>query len=703
MARRSAQLAIVDGQVREAAPISALLNYVVERICLVTRADGVAVAVRDERGVVCRASMGNAPEVGSRIQADSAFTRECFETGHVVICEDVDKDCRIDRAIAKSLRLGSAVVVPLRTRDAVIGVLEVFSCQSFAFHERHVAGLTRVAEGLAPLLADALSDEPAEAVLLALPNPPERSKSKAHAYRIAGLVLLSLAFLLSIAVVHRRQMRAPSVPAAPLTSAPARPYEQLPKSQTRQAEANQELTAKSHHSVHAELPAATAPSFSASLSPNAANVVQPEKPLVMENHPLDVIRPSFPALLIQGAPPGAQVSVDGHLVSATNAHGEASISVLASGQHHLRLSAEGYLDYEQNVDIREHQTSIVVASLEAFVPNVAAMAPLVGGTPALPALVPATRTAEPDFVLDRSLKGHSGWVTTIAFTPDGKRLASGSWDQTLKLWELSTGQQLSTSKMKEIQALAFSRDGRWLAIENSSNAVTLRDAATGQEIRALASDKPLRPLGSNWVYSIAFSPDGQMLASGLDEKTVRLWDVNTGRRIRDFATSPRQVTYVAFSPDGRLLASGDDDKTIRIWNTANGEEVQKLSGHRKAVYSVAFAPSGRLLASASGDKTVRLWDPARGRQIRVLTGHNSVVTSLAFSSDGRWLISGSWDKTIKIWEVETGRELQTLTGNDHRIYAVSLDARGRWLASGSEDGTIKLWHLAKAPDQNSPR
>jgi WD40 repeat protein/putative methionine-R-sulfoxide reductase with GAF domain len=702
MARRSAQLAIVDGQVQEVIPTSAFLNHVMHRICSLTQADGVAVATRDQRGVICRASMGNAPEVGSRMQPDSALTRECFETGQLVISGDVDKDYRIDRAIARSLNLRSAVVVPLRTRDSVFGVLEVFSARAFAFDQTQVAGLQRVAEGLAPLLAEALSTEPAEGIRLALP-PPEERKSKAHPQLVAGAILLSVTFLLLIAVFHRRQTKAPYAPSSPLTSAPPR---QSQSQQAQQAQANEEPSAKPHDSVHSDLSATTSSSFSASLpaKPNSAsNAAQPEKPLTTGNPP-DVIHPPVPALVIQGAPPGAQVFVDGHLVSATNSEGQASISALATGQHDLRVTLEGYLDYDQGIEVREDQTSTVVARLEAFpIPasDVSVMVPLVAGTPAIPALVTSTRNAEPDFMLERSLKGHSGWVTTIAFSPDGKRLASGSWDQTVKLWEPSTGQQLSTSKMKEIQALAFSRDGRWLAIENSSNTVTLRDATTGQEIRALASDKPLGPLGSNWVYSIAFSPDGQWLATGLDDKTVRLWDVNTGRKVRDFTTSRRHITYIAFSPDGRLLASGDDDRTITIWNTLNGAELQKLSGHRKPVYSVAFSPNGSLLASASGDKTVRLWDLARGREIHILAGHDNAVTSLAFSPDGRWLASGSWDETIKIWDVETGRELRTLAGHGHRIYSVAFDSRGGWLGSGSEDGTIKLWRLTKTADQSS--
>jgi WD40 repeat protein len=728
MARRSAELAVVRGPIGEAQsatspteaairaleseitsnrdqPTPAFLKHVMERICSLTQADGVALAACDQWGVVCRASTGNAPEVGSRLRADSALTRECLETGQVVICEDTQKDYRVDSSIARSLRLRSAVAIPLRTRDSVLGVLEVFSSRALAFDPNQVAGLQRFAEVLAPALAPGLSEEPAQSVLLSLPDLPEQPKSKVRASLIAGAALLSLISLLFFAVLHRQHMKAPSAPALPSASSPVRSSQPTVGQQDFQVEATEETPVKSHGLSHRDLPAPTAssPSSSPSLEQSGGSRgAQPERTSTTEN------RTSVPALVILDAPPGAQIFVDDELVASTNSDGQARISTLALGQHRLRLRLNGYLDYDQGIQVQEEQTSTVTAKLEAFelpASNALQRAPIFAGMAAIPAPVTSTRTPPPDFVPDRSFKGHSGWVTTVAFSSDGQRLASGSWDQTVKFWEVSTGEPLGIviSKMKEIQALAFSRDGRWLAVENSSNTVTLRDTATGQEVRALASDKPLGPLGSNWVYSIAFSPDGQSLATGLDDKTVRLWDVNSGRRVRDFATLRRRVIYIAFSPDGRLLASGDDDKTIRIWNVASGQELQKLSGHRKPVYAVGFSPNGRLLASASGDKTVRLWDVASGREVHRLTGHGNVVTSLAFSPDGLWLVSGSWDKTIKIWEVETGREVQTLVGHDHPIYSVAFDSRGRWLAAGSEDGTIELWRLADAADQNRKR
>jgi WD40 repeat protein len=598
-----------------------------------------------------------------------------------MICENTEEDSRV-RLAAKSLRLRSAVVVPIQAQGSVLGVVEVLSSRASAFSTAHIAALQHLARLLVPIFQ---SEEPRH-----LKEPVRKRRAWTA---IAGAALF-LALLLLLFEFYHRSTKAPSATANPPASGLAKPAEAPTISRgTAAPETGEAQNLKTPDRSRAEVSTPTTSSSSSPLSFQPRPAEAPGlKPLGAEGLGTKVVPP---ALVIEGAPPGAQIFVDDQLTASTGLDGQSKILTLSPGQHRVRVTVNGYQDYEKGIHLLAGQTSRVAAKLEPFqlpILTEAAKAPSLEFSPTIPRVA---RSPVPEFVLDRTLKGHSGWVTGVAFSADGQRLASGSSDQTVKFWDVLTGQETSTvaTKIKEVQALAFSRDGHWLAAENSINTVTLWDATTGREVRALSSNKPLGVLGSSWVYSIAFSPDGRWLASGLDDKTIRLWDVETGRPVRDLAAARRSVIYIAFSPDGRWLASGGDDKTIKIWEVATGKEIQTLRGHKKNIYAVVFSSNGRYLASASADKSVKLWDVTTGREIHTLTGHGSDVTSIAFSPDSRWLASGSWDKTVKIWDVQTGREVRTLEGNTHHIYTVAFDSRGRWLASGSEDGTIKLWRL----------
>ncbi len=289
----------------------------------------------------------------------------------------------------------------------------------------------------------------------------------------------------------------------------------------------------------------------------------------------------------------------------------------------------------------------------------------------------------------QTLSGHSSWVLSVAWSSDGKTLASGSDDNTIKLWDVATGKLLQTlsGHSSSVYSVAWSSDGKTLASGSYDNTIKLWDVATGKLLQTLSGH-------SSWVLSVAWSSDGKTLASGSYDNTIKLWDVATGKLLQTLSGHSSWVLSVAWSSDGKTLASGSDDKTIKLWDVATGKLLQTLSGHSSSVYSVAWSSDGKTLASGSYDNTIKLWDVATGKLLQTLSGHSSSVLSVAWSSDGKTLASGSYDKTIKLWDVATGKLLQTLSGHSSRVLSVAWSSDGKTLASGSDDKTIKLWDVA---------
>ena len=282
-----------------------------------------------------------------------------------------------------------------------------------------------------------------------------------------------------------------------------------------------------------------------------------------------------------------------------------------------------------------------------------------------------------------TLLGHSGSVNSVAISPNGKIIASGSEDKTIKIWNLNTGTLLRTltEHSWSVYSIAISPDGQTLASGSGDTTIKLWNLNTGDLIHTIPSE-------SN-VDALAFSPDGQMLLSGSDHpSTCAFWDLRKG----EFSEAPCiGVCSVAISPDGYTVVNGRADGIIQIRYLK--EKHRTFLGHSSSVNSVAVSPDSQLVASGSNDKTIKIWNLCTGELLRILTGHVEPVKSVAISPDGQSLVSGSWDKTIKIWNIYTGKLLQTLFGHSGWVKSVAITPDGRILVSGSLDGTIKIWRL----------
>lgn len=286
------------------------------------------------------------------------------------------------------------------------------------------------------------------------------------------------------------------------------------------------------------------------------------------------------------------------------------------------------------------------------------------------------------------LTGHSSWVTCVVPNPVAPTFASSSLDDTIRVWNLQTGEPLLTMKghHRGVNTIAISPDGRTLVSGSDDYTVRVWSFINGALLGALTGH-------SRDVNAVAISPDGKLLVSGGEDRTIRLWSMSTGALLKTLAEVAGMIKTIAISPDGKLLASGGLDNKIKLWSLRTGEFLQTFVGHINPIHAIAFTPDGQTLITGSKDKTIRLWNVQTGELLRTLTDHIRDVNALVLNSNGRILISGSSDSTIKLWELATGKVLATWSDHTDTVNSIALSPDGKYLLSGSSDKTIRIWQM----------
>jgi hypothetical protein len=295
--------------------------------------------------------------------------------------------------------------------------------------------------------------------------------------------------------------------------------------------------------------------------------------------------------------------------------------------------------------------------------------------------LPAPGAADPKGAF---LAPRSGLVWAAAFSPDSRYIVTVGGNGA-RLWDMKTGmEQITFSPNGSVASANFSTDGRWVVTGSWDNSAKIWNVETGNDVRKLIGH-------AGYVNAASFSPDGAQVLTASDDRSARLWDTKTGAVAHVFTGHKDRVTSAVFSPDGNRVLTGSADKTARLWDAKTGRLLHEYKGHIWAVSSVAFSAAGSRIITGSADNTAIVWDAETGATLAKLAGHTAPVTSVAFAPDGRRVLTASQDNTAKLWDPETGKEILTLKGHSQEVTSVAFSEDGRNILTASRDGRAIIW------------